>query len=109
MLFLTGDSLLALGFCSEAKEVRGMPGSLHQSWGFYGDSGHLLARGAPTGEDKSIDLGYVQSFGAGDIVGVGWSSVTGEALCTRNGERLRLGECCTSRQRKLRILIQMLI
>lgn len=75
-----------------------MPGSVPESWGFYGDTGHLLVRGVPTGEDKSLDLGYIRSFGAGDIVGVGWSSMTGEALCTWNGEKLRLGECY-SRQR----------
>jgi hypothetical protein len=77
-----------------------MPGSLNDSWGFYGNTGHLLVRGSLTGEDESLDLGYVQTFGAGDIVGVGWNSRTGEALCTRNGERLQLSKCDPSRLRK---------
>ncbi|KAF4884743.1 Ankyrin-3 [Colletotrichum fructicola] len=82
--------ILGIGFCGSNIKHNQMPGWFEGSWGYHGDDGHVFA-GFAGGSIPSSDFGDSATFQAGDVAGVCLNVETGQGFCTRNGNRLNMG------------------
>ncbi len=93
-----------VGFCDGRATNTLPPGLDFGSWGYRSHDGNIVAGGEEYGViTPSSDFGQAGKFHAGDVVGVGLVTATGEGFITLNGERRNTGEMapCVSCIRKL--------
>ncbi|RSL58762.1 hypothetical protein CEP53_006033 [Fusarium sp. AF-6] len=81
---------LGIGFCDSSNFDDQMPGWFKGSWGYHrGDGEFFIESGI--GATPSSDFGEAGDFKSGDVVGVGLNMDTGQGFCTRNGNKLNMG------------------